>query len=118
MTKKIDILKNVEFLDLVRIHVLRGHPVPGDLYPFRVEFEPLDKSKRVVFDESEFRTMNQVLSEKATQFHPNDPRFKGYIEEFAGRLASELYRNGLAELEEIPDAPSDPYADLRKQFRR
>lgn len=116
MTKRIDILKNVEFLDLVRIHVYKGQATREDPFPFRVEFECLDKNKRVVFDASEFTRMNLILTEKSQQFHPADPRLKGYIEEFCGRLASELYRNGLCELEEVPEGKEDPYALERRKY--
>lgn len=114
---KNNILKNVDFLDLVRIHVYPGQPHPTDRHPFRIEFESVDKTKRVVFDESSIRKMNEILTEKASQFHPSDPRVRGYLEEFAGRLASELYRNGLVELDDIPDAPDDPYTQAKKSVR-
>lgn len=116
MSKKVDILKNVDFLDLVRIHVYKGQPVPGDPFPYRIEFECVDPTKRVVFDAHEFSKMNVILTEKAQQFHPADPRFKGYIEEFCARLASELYRNGLCELEDIPEGKEDPYALERRKY--
>jgi len=118
MKKKVDLLNNVDFLDRVRIHIYPGKPSPGDHYPFRIEFQSLDESKRVIFDESALKKMNEVLTEKAGQFHPSDPRVRGYLEEFAGRLAMELYRNGLADLEDLPDGPEDPYANIRKQFSR
>jgi hypothetical protein len=41
-----------------------------------------------------------------------------YVEEFAARVATELYRSGLIEFEEISDSPEDPYAHLRKQYSR
>lgn len=116
MKKKTNLLDNVGFLDRVRIHVYPGKPNPGDNYPFRVEFESLDNTKKVVFDESSLKRMNEILTEKASQFHPTDPRLRGYIEEFVGRLTTELYRNGLVALEEIPDAPDDPYASVKKKF--
>lgn len=116
--KKTDLLNNVDFLDRVRIHVFPGKPHPGDLYPFRVEVQSLDESKRVIFDEAALKKMNQILTEKASQFHPNDPRVRGYLEEFVGRLITELYRNGLCDLEDLPDQPDDPYEKLRKTFAR
>jgi hypothetical protein len=118
MSKKIDILKHVELLDKVRIHIYRGQPTKDDLCPFRIEFECLDASKKLVFDESALATMNQKLTEKAREFNPNDPRFAKYLEEFSGRFTNELYRNGLVEIVDIPDAKEDPYTAVRKQFSR
>lgn len=111
---KLGILDHVDFLDLVRIHVYKDMPSPGDMFPFRIEFECLDQTKRIVFDEHEFKKMNQILTEKAQQFNPKDPRLPDYLQEFSGRLASELYRNGLCEFEDIPEGKEDPYAFARK----
>ena len=118
MNKTSNILKHVEFLDLVRIHVYRAPPEKNDKFPLRIEFEPLDKTKKIVFDETELKKMNEILTEKAQQFHPSDPRLKMYIEEFAARVVTELYRSGLVELIENGDSPENPYAHLRKQYSR
>lgn len=118
MSKKFDILERVEFLDKVRIHVYRAPPEPGDPRPIRIEFQSLQKGKKVIFDENALKTMNNTLTEKAKQFEPEDPRLLSYVEEFAGRLTEILYKNGLVELVEIPDQPEDHYATIRKQFSR
>lgn len=115
---KRNILDNVEFLDKVRVHVYRGEPKPDDRNPLRVEFEPIDSSKQVVFDESALKKFNEILTEKAQQFEPHDPRLLSYIEEFAGRMTETLYKNGLVALEDLPECPDDPYAAIRKQFAR
>jgi hypothetical protein len=113
MTNKTQIMKHIDVLELIRIHVFRIPNTPR----FEVEIESIDKNKNVVFDEDALRIMNQKITERAAQFEARDPRAKTYIEEFIARLTSELHRNGLMELEEISDEPSDPYADLRKQYK-
>lgn len=113
MTSKAQIMKHVDILELIRVHVFR---VPNTAR-FEVEIESIDKNKNVVFDEDALRIMNQKITEKAAQFEARDPRAKHYIEEYVARLTGELHRNGLMELEEVPDEASDPYADLRKRYR-
>lgn len=116
MTKKINmqVMNKVDILDLVRIHVFRLPNTPS----FEVEIEPLDKNKNVIFDEDALRVMNEKVSEKAAQFEARDPRAKDYIQEFVGRMTSELYRNGLVSLEVVTDEPDDPYVDMRNKFKR
>ena len=110
------ILKNVDILDLVRIHIFRGQPTKGDPLPYRIEIQSIDESKRVIFDESALKVLNHRLTENVQKFDDGrDPRVRDYIEEFVGRMLTELYRNGLVELEEIPDSPDDPYADVRNR---
>lgn len=110
-----EILKNVDILELVTIHVYRGDPTHDDPMPYRVMIESLDKGKKVVFDEKALQTMNYHLTEKAQQFQDGrDPRVKDYIQEFVGRMVSELAKNGLVVLEDVGDEKEDPYANLRK----
>jgi len=106
-------LKHVEFYDLVRVHVFRGQPSVENPCPFSVEFEALEQGKRVIFDDSSLKKMNEILTEKASQLNASDPRVRDYIGEFAGRLATELYRNGLAAIENVPDSPTDHYLSAR-----
>lgn len=111
-----DIIKHVDILELIRIHVFRGEPSRKDPLPYMVEIEPLDKTKKIVFDEKALEVLNRKLTEKAQTFEDGrDPRIKDYIQEFVGRMVSELARNGLVGLEDIGDAPEDPYAHIRKQ---
>jgi len=106
------IMNQVDILDLVRIHVFR---IPNTAR-FEVQVEAVDKTKNVVFDEDALKVLNQKVTERAAQFEARDPRAIGYIEEFVGRLTSELYRNGLVELATVSDEDQDPYADLRKEY--
>ena len=107
-----EIMNHIDILDQIQIDVFR---IPNTAN-FEVEISCLDRTKNVVFDEKALRVMNQKITEKAAQFEARDPRAKTYIEEFVGRLTSELFRNGLAEIEDIPDAV-DPYEDLRRRFK-
>jgi hypothetical protein len=110
---KFDVLNNVDFVDLIRTYVYVGSPTKEDPHPLRVEFRPLDESKKVVFDESALTKMNEILTGKARQYSLGDQKFRTYLEEFATRLASELHRNGLAEIVDVEESPDDHYASLR-----
>lgn len=106
-------LKNVEFSDRIRTHVdtqLDGH--------WKINFESLEDTKQVIFDEDALTTFNQRVSEEIIdrKLKVLDPRAKFYVAEFAERLASELYRNGLIIFEEIPEGPDDAYGTARKRF--
>jgi hypothetical protein len=108
-----EIMKHVDILDQVTIHVFR---MPNTAR-FEVQIEPVDKNKNVVFDEDALRVMNEKITEKAAQFEARDPRAKDYIEEFIARLTSELYRNGLVELQEVEE-PKDPYQEIKDKYKR
>jgi hypothetical protein len=110
-------MKNIEFLDLVNIVVTRGIPTAIDPCPVIVSFDPIDKEKNIVFDEDALKTMNNKITERMIKMGLNvrDPNVFEYIKEFAGRLAAELYRNGLIEFEDVKDAPEDPYAKVRNK---
>lgn len=107
-------LKNVEVTDLVRIHVLEGMSTPQDRLPYQVIVEPIDDTQRVVFDDGALKVLNDRITDKVQQFeNGRDPRVIKYIEEFVARMISELYRNGLMILEDLPESPEDPYAAVR-----
>jgi hypothetical protein len=109
------ILKNVDILDLVRIHVYKEKPTREDPLPYRVFIESIDSSKRIVFDEAALNILNQKVTERSQAFGDGrDPRIQDYIKEFVGRMVSELGKNGLAVIEDIPEGSEDPYATLRK----
>ena len=110
---KAQIMKHVDILELIRIHVFRIPNTPK----FEVEIECIERDKNLVFDEDALRVMNHKITEKAAQFEARDPRAKNYIEEFVARLTSELHRNGLVELEEVPESAPDPYADMRRKYK-
>lgn len=105
---KIDILKHVEFKDLVTVHVTRhaGH--------FHVDIVPLDPAKRFVIDEKAKETMEEELLKRTSILEARDPKAKEYMEEFTVKLCTELYKHKLCGFEDIPDSPEDPYSDLRK----
>lgn len=109
--KKVDIMKNVQFSDLVRIEVFEITP-----RNFSVNFDCIDKYKKVVFDEGSLKVFNNKLTEKCRQMVSSDPKTRIYISEFAARLSDELYRNGLCEIVDVGEAKEDFYADLRKQY--
>lgn len=112
--KKIDknIMKHVDILDQIKIVVTQ--PMPGN---FAVHFEPYDRKKHVVIDEKAKETMDAKITEKAKALSARDPKTKMFIEEFAGRLLSELFRVELAVLEDVPETPTDPYAEIKKKYR-
>lgn len=117
MTKKkvnMQVMNKVDILDLVHIHVFR---IPNTAR-FEVQIEAIEKNKNVIFDEDALKIMNQKITEKAAQFEARDPRAKDYIQEFVGRMTSELYRNGLVALDIVTDEPDDPYADIRKKYSK
>ena len=112
------ILKNVDILDLTRTHIYMGHTSKEDPLPYKVFIEALDPTKKVVFDESALQILNNKVTERVQQFdNGRDPRVVNYIKEFVGRMLTELYRNGLVELEDIPEGSDDPYMEVKKQFK-
>lgn len=117
MKKKIDILKSVDILDLIKVKVYKSKPTSEDPSPVRVVIETIEKTKKVIFDESALDILNKKLSERVATMSYYDPKTLGYIEEFAGRMVSELYRHGLVELEDIPEASGDPYGEVKKHFK-
>ncbi len=111
MKKKFDIMNHVDILDQVKVIVTQ--PMPGN---FAISFEPYDVTKQVIIDSSAHEAMNQQITEKAGGRSAKDPNTVEYIKEFAGKLLSELFRTQLAILEEIKDAPKDPYESFRRKF--
>lgn len=108
----------IDILDLINIEVYSGMPTQADPAPIRVEITALDKTKNVIIDTDALRVMNERITERAKTMDIRDPKLKKYVEEFVGRLVSELGRHDLAVLEEAPDSPDDPYVKLRKQYDR
>lgn len=112
------ILKNVDILDLTRIHIYLGQPTREDPLPYKVFIEAVDQTKKVVFDEDALKILNQKITDRVQQFDDGrDPRVVDYVKEFVGRMLTELYRNGLVELEDIPEGSDDPYAEVKKQLK-
>ena len=115
-----DIMSKVDLLDLIKVNVFLDMEVLSkeNPLPYRVSISPLDESKRFIIDDDALKTLNQKITEKVQQFeNGRDPRVVGYIKEFASRMISELSRNGLALLEDIPEAAEDHYAKLRNLGR-
>lgn len=111
-----DVMKHVDILELVKIDVYRPNIYkPGEI---AVKLIPFDKSKQVVVDPDELRQLEEKITEKCQQFDDaRDPRVGKYIEEFVGRICSDWHRMGLLLLEDIPDAPEDPYAEAKKNVK-
>lgn len=108
-----EIKGKVSVADLVTLtvnHVGRGHMM--------VDIIPLDKSKRVVFDPDALKAMNEKIVEKVREFDIRDPRAKQYIEEFVWRMLPEMDRCGLMVVEDIPEAPDDPYQAIRRKYEK
>jgi hypothetical protein len=108
------VMSHVNIAELVSVTAIRM-PCTGH---FSVDVIPLDATKRIVFDESALKTMNDTISEKAAQFDARDPKAPKYIEEFVSRLLPEFDRLGLVMIEDIGEAPSDPYKSIREKFKK
>lgn len=113
-----NILKHVDILDLVTITVFRGKPTPGDLNPLVVTLDPIDVSKRLEWDTDALKVLNKKLSDKMKDSDVHNPNTITYIKEFAGKMLSELYKNGLVIISDIPDAPEDPYQAAKKAIQK
>jgi hypothetical protein len=106
-------LKNVNIADLVVVTATRLPKTTN----YIVDITPLDKMKHVVFDTKALETMNEKISEKASQFEACDPRAKQYIEEFVSRMLPEMDRCGLLIYEDIPEASDDPYKEIKEKLK-
>lgn len=100
--------KYVDPADLLKAKVIQL--APGHL---SVVFECVEPDKKVVFDSSALKVLNEKITEKVAGMKYTDPKVVMYIEEFAMKSAVALYKNGLCALEEIPDAKDDPYKKFR-----
>jgi hypothetical protein len=114
----VNILTNVDLSDLVVVNVYKGTPTLQDPNPFVVAIDPIDSTKKVVFDSSALKTLNNRLTEKLAGADSTNPNTIQYIKEFVTKMASEFYKNGLLVLEDIPDSPDDPYQEAKKMFRK
>jgi len=107
----VNIMNKVDFCDLVDVRVVHiGH---GHIQVF---YEPIDRTKNVVVDPNALREINNQITKRTIGKDPRDPKVLKYIEEFVSKLTSELYRNGLVELDNAKEGKSDPYSDLRKMY--
>jgi len=104
---KMNIMKKVDILDLINIEI--SVDAMGHLH---VDFVSLDMAKQVIIDTQAMEVLNKTLTEKVVGKSPKDPNVIGYVKEFVGKMVSELYRNGLILLEDIPEAHDDPYYGL------
>lgn len=111
-----NILKHVDILDLVVINIFKGKPTLHDPNPYVVAIDPIDATKRVVFDTDALKVLNAKLTEKIRGTDSTQPNTIQFIKEFAGKMLSGLYRNGLVAIEDLPPAKEDHYAEARKQF--
>lgn len=107
----------VDILDLIRIIVVRGQPRHDDPCPVDVFFEPYDKTKNVWFEERALKTLNESITEhvRSNNLNVRDPNTFKYIEEFVGRMATNLYKNDLVGLEDVKEEQSDPYSAAKRQ---
>jgi len=113
------VMTHVDILDLVKINVFKGTPTPIDPNPIRISIDPIDRNKNLVFDDGALNVLNRKMAEFVIERGlsiKEETTFR-YVEEFVGRMLSELHKNGLVLLEEAPDAPEDPYKDVRSQYK-
>lgn len=104
-------MDSIPLLDRVDIHIFQPHP--GH---FNVDFVCKEANKQLTFDPKALSTLQEKVYEKAKDKPANDANTRGYIEEYVGRLITEYHKHGLCVIEDIPDAPDDPYAALRRQL--
>lgn len=114
----VNILTNVDISDLITVNVYKGNPLPGDPCPLTVTVDPIDQTKRVVFDTDALKTMNAKLTEKIRGSDPKNPNTAQYIKEYVTKMVSGFYKNGLLIIEDMPEAPDDPYKEAKAQFKR
>jgi len=113
----VDILKNVEINELLKIEVFNPNVYKrGEI---QVSIEAVEKGKKVIIDEDASRTLEEILKERANNNFADvrDPKMKKDMEEFVARMCVEWHRNGLLIIEDIPDAPSDPYEAAKKALK-
>lgn len=103
-----DIMKHVDILDLVEVVI-----VVDNYGSMSIDFLCREPNKRVVIDENAKIKIERDIASKLVGKSKNDENALGYAKEFAGKMLSALYQNGLVELEDIPEAPDDPYKSLR-----
>lgn len=113
-----NILKHVDILDLIVVNLFKGKPSLHDPNPIVVSVDPIDPSKRVVFDPDALRVLNDKLTEKIKGSDSSNPNTIQYVKEFASKMISALYKNGLVIIEDIPEAAEDPYAAARKMHQK
>jgi len=110
------LLKNIDILDLIRIHVYKERPRKNDAAPIGVNIECVEKGKKIVFDEKSLKALNEQATIQAAKFDIRDQNVLNYVEEFVARMVSAFHKNGLVEIVDIPDSPDDPYANIRKEL--
>lgn len=113
-----NILKNVEINELIQIDVF--NPVVWSPGQIEVSLQAVEKGKRVVVDPDAMETLGVVLKERANDKFESarDPKMKKDMEEFVARMCIEWHKNGMLIIEEIPDAPSDPYEEAKKAVEK
>ncbi len=107
-----DIMGKIDILDLVSINVTVDRF--GHLF---IDIACIEEGKQVVLSEEISRALGEKATEVALGKSKNDENVIGYIKEYTGKMLSEAYKNGLVEIEDIPDAKEDPYKKFRKVDR-
>ena len=109
------IMNHVDILELIKISVFRPNVYrPGE---FQVSLEALEKGKQVVVDENALKSLNEILTQKCKEFDDaRDPKVAKYIEEFVAKLCSDWHRIGLLVIDNMSEAPQDPYEKAKKML--
>jgi len=114
----VNILKNVEINELLQIDIFNSNVYsPGQL---EISIESVEKDKRVVIDEDASKKLCEILKHRANTKFENvrDPKMKKDMEEFVARMCIEWHKNGLLIIEDIPEAPSDPYEEAKQMVKK
>ena len=110
------IMDHVDILDLIEIQVFR--PNIYEVGAFEVSIEALDRTKNVVIDEDELKTLGPIITEKCREFKDaREQKVAEYIKEFVGRMCSEWHRVGLLVLDEVKEGHDDPYKTAKDMFK-
>ncbi len=110
----VNILKNVEINELIKITVF--NPNMYSAGQIAITLDAIEEGKRVVIDPDAAMKLNEILKERANNKFESikDPKMKKDMEEFVARMCIEWHKNGLLIIEDIPDAPSDPFEEAKK----
>ena len=114
----VNILKNVEINELINIDVF--NPNIYNTGAFEVNIEAVEKGKRVVIDTASMQKLGHILKERANKNFESvrDPKMKKDMEEFVARMCIEWHKHGLLIIEDIPEAPSDPYEEAKAMVKK
>ena len=114
----VNILKNVEINELINIDVF--NPNIYSAGQLEISITAVEKGKRVIIDTGATQKLAHILKERANSKFESarDPKMKKDMEEFIARMCIEWHKHGLLVIEDVPDAPSDPYEEAKALMKK